>query len=97
MLRGCGELCLRELAAGADPGLGSRPAGEAGGSGEQRSGQRVPCQLGLGVQPHRRQGGALCGHQGVLLGAVLRLGSGAARRDGQSPPLTESGWAAAPA
>lgn len=63
-----GQLRLDELPAGADPGLGSRPAGEPDGPGEQRRGERVPCQLRLGVQPYRWQDGALCGHQVVLLG-----------------------------
>ncbi len=68
VLGGGGQLRVDEFATGTHPGPGARPAGEADCAGEQRSGQRVPCQLGLGVQPHRRQGGALCGHQGVSSG-----------------------------
>ena len=73
---GRGQLLLDELAAGADPGVGPGPAGEPHRAGEQRGGQRVPRQLRLGVQPHRRQGGAVSGHLGVLLGrTVWALGS----------------------
>ncbi|ESU47405.1 hypothetical protein P376_4620 [Streptomyces sp. HCCB10043] len=64
VLGGRGQLRLDEFAAGADTGVGTGPPGEPDGPDEQRSGERVPCQFGLGVEPHRRQGGALCGHRG---------------------------------
>lgn len=64
MLGGGGQLRLDELAARADPCVGPRPAGEPDGADEERCGERVPRQFGLGVQPHRRQGGTLSGHRG---------------------------------
>ena len=58
-LGGRRQLLLDEPAPGVDPGVRAGPAGEQGGPGEQRRGQRVPRQLRFGVQPHRRQGGAV--------------------------------------
>lgn len=55
-LGGGRQLVLDEPAPGVDPGAGTGPAGEQGGPGEQRRGQRVARQLRFGVQPHRREG-----------------------------------------
>ncbi|MGX1370897.1 hypothetical protein RKD19_006256 [Streptomyces canus] len=56
---GRGQLFLDESAPGVDPRVLAGPAGEPGGPREQRRGQGVARQLRFGVQPHRRQGGAV--------------------------------------
>lgn len=50
------QLLVDEPATCVDAGVGSGPAGEAGGPGEQWRGQRLARQLRFGTQPHRRQG-----------------------------------------
>ncbi len=68
---GAAQLLGQQLAARADGGAVPGPAGELRGAREEGRGQRVPRELRVGVQPHRRHGGAVSGHQGVhLLGGT---------------------------
>ncbi len=53
------QLLLDQSAPGVDAGVRPGPAGQPGGTGEQRRGERVAGQFRFGTQPCGRQGGAV--------------------------------------
>ncbi len=63
VLGGGGQRLFEDLAADADRDAPLGPAGELRGPGQQGGAQRLAGQFRFGVQPHRRQGGAVCGHR----------------------------------
>ena len=93
---GGGQRLLEDLAADAHGDTPLGPAGELGGPGHQGRAQRVPGQLRFGVQPHRRQGGTVCGHLGLSSSNGLRARAPTKRRRkssylGQFSPRTGTG------